>query len=210
MAGSCPPYSDMNTLYAHSPSALSSSTGSANSFLQSSQVPIDGSTSYDNESLVPYRYSKQQAPHSYDFPQQIDESPLMTESRLSGSPVSRTFTDQPPDTSSVERPTRHNSHRSASRITIAHPYARLYAKKDASKRRKIWNHVLEKQLFSPQELCVAFLHLFQLNVDQCRSQVNYGCTTQTYHLHLFSRGTHRPPAQPAARDWTLSNPLRAP
>ncbi|KAJ8596942.1 hypothetical protein M405DRAFT_804537 [Rhizopogon salebrosus TDB-379] len=135
MTGSCPPYSDMNTLYAHSPSALSSSTGSANSFLQSAQVPIDGSTSYDNESLVPYRYSKQQAPHS-----------------LSGSPVSRTFTDQPSETSSVERPTRHNSHRSASRITIAHPYARLYAKKDASKRRKIWNHVLEKQLFSPQEL----------------------------------------------------------
>ncbi|KAF8560415.1 hypothetical protein BDR04DRAFT_994622, partial [Suillus decipiens] len=33
-----------------------------------------------------------------------------------------------------------------------HPYARLYAKKDGSKRRKIWNHVLEKQLFSPQEL----------------------------------------------------------
>lgn len=42
--------------------------------------------------------------------------------------------------------------RPESRITIAHPYARLHAKKDSSKRRKIWNHVLEKQLFSPQEL----------------------------------------------------------
>jgi len=40
------------------------------------------------------------------------------------------------------------------RITIPHPYARLHAKKDSSKRRKIWNHVLEKQLFSPQELSV--------------------------------------------------------
>lgn len=38
------------------------------------------------------------------------------------------------------------------RISIPHPYARLHAKKDSSKRRKIWNHVLEKQLFSPQEL----------------------------------------------------------
>ncbi|KAF8446004.1 hypothetical protein L210DRAFT_3392476 [Boletus edulis BED1] len=52
---------------------------------------------------------------------------------------------------SVQHPAR-DSCRSASRITIAHPYARLYAKKDGSKRRKIWNHVLEKQLFSPQEL----------------------------------------------------------
>src|ERR1700709_2858324 len=113
MAGSCPPYSDMNILYAHSPSAHSSSTRSANSFPQSARVSIDGSTSYDNESLAPYRSSKQQAPHSCQFPQQIDESPLMTESILSGSPVSRTFTDQPSDTSSVEHPTRDNSHRSA-------------------------------------------------------------------------------------------------
>ncbi|KIJ68375.1 hypothetical protein HYDPIDRAFT_56443, partial [Hydnomerulius pinastri MD-312] len=52
---------------------------------------------------------------------------------------------------SVEHPAR-DTNRAASRINIAHPYARLYAKKDGSKRRKIWNHVLEKQLFSPQEL----------------------------------------------------------
>jgi hypothetical protein len=55
--------------------------------------------------------------------------------------------------SSVQHPAR-DTGRSTSRITIAHPYARLYAKKDGSKRRKIWNHVLEKQLFSPQELSV--------------------------------------------------------
>ncbi|OAX42388.1 hypothetical protein K503DRAFT_683436 [Rhizopogon vinicolor AM-OR11-026] len=91
----------------------------------------------------------QQAAHPYTFTQQQDESPLIIKSRLSGSPVSTTFTDLSSDTSSVKRPTRDKS---ASRITIAHPYARLYAKKDASKRRKIWNHVLEKQLFSPQEL----------------------------------------------------------
>lgn len=45
--------------------------------------------------------------------------------------------------------------RTESRLTIPHPYARLYAKKDSSKRRKIWNHVLEKQLFTPQELFVS-------------------------------------------------------
>jgi len=38
------------------------------------------------------------------------------------------------------------------RIKIAHPYARLFAKKEEVKRRKIWNHALEKSLFSPYEL----------------------------------------------------------
>ncbi|KAG2149936.1 hypothetical protein BD769DRAFT_1770809 [Suillus cothurnatus] len=104
------------------------------------------------QSPSPLPFSKQlSAPSPYVFPQQKDE-PSFIKSRLSESPVSTTFTDQSSDsTSSVEHPSRDNSHR-ASRFTIAHPYARLYAKKDGSKRRKIWNHVLEKQLFSPQEL----------------------------------------------------------
>ena len=38
-------------------------------------------------------------------------------------------------------------------VDIAHPYARLFAaKKDGTKRRKIWNHALEKSVFSPQEM----------------------------------------------------------
>jgi len=37
---------------------------------------------------------------------------------------------------------------------IAHPYARLYAKKNATgaKRRKIWNHALEKSVFNAHEI----------------------------------------------------------
>ncbi|KAI0639759.1 hypothetical protein C8Q77DRAFT_84804 [Trametes polyzona] len=39
------------------------------------------------------------------------------------------------------------------RGSIAHPYARLYSKKHgAGKRRKMWNHALEKMLFTPQEI----------------------------------------------------------
>ncbi|KAK2461865.1 hypothetical protein APHAL10511_006328 [Amanita phalloides] len=41
---------------------------------------------------------------------------------------------------------------SSTRINVAHPYARLFAKKDEVKRRKIWNHALEKSIFSPYEL----------------------------------------------------------
>ncbi|KAG6845787.1 hypothetical protein H0H87_003841 [Tephrocybe sp. NHM501043] len=53
-----------------------------------------------------------------------------------------------PDTSLTERISR----RGSTRLAIAHPYARLYAKKEEVKRRKIWNHALEKSLFSPYEI----------------------------------------------------------
>ncbi|KAH9847361.1 hypothetical protein C2E23DRAFT_742065 [Lenzites betulinus] len=39
------------------------------------------------------------------------------------------------------------------RGSIPHPYARLESKKQgAGKRRKMWNHALEKMLFTPQEI----------------------------------------------------------
>ena len=44
-------------------------------------------------------------------------------------------------------------------VQISHPYARLFAKKDEVKRRKIWNHALEKNLFNPFELQVFFWNL---------------------------------------------------
>lgn len=40
--------------------------------------------------------------------------------------------------------------------TITHPYARLYAMNDSTKHtRKVWDHALEKLLFSSVELCVS-------------------------------------------------------
>ena len=47
-------------------------------------------------------------------------------------------------------------------LQISHPYARLFAKKDEVKRRKIWNHALEKNLFNPFELQVKFYFIFKL------------------------------------------------
>ncbi|KAH8102473.1 hypothetical protein BXZ70DRAFT_1006393 [Cristinia sonorae] len=42
------------------------------------------------------------------------------------------------------------------RATVSHPYARLHAKNaqegGTSKRRRMWNHALEKSVFTPQEL----------------------------------------------------------
>lgn len=54
------------------------------------------------------------------------------------------------------------SSRSPSQIVIAHPYARLYAKKNATgaKRRKIWNHALEKSVFSAHEMYVDIVNSY--------------------------------------------------
>ncbi|KAF8745540.1 hypothetical protein AX14_006863 [Amanita brunnescens Koide BX004] len=46
----------------------------------------------------------------------------------------------------------HVARNTSTRMNIAHPYARLFAKKDEVKRRKIWNHALEKAIFSSYEL----------------------------------------------------------
>ncbi|CCL98965.1 uncharacterized protein FIBRA_00973 [Fibroporia radiculosa] len=35
---------------------------------------------------------------------------------------------------------------------MAHPYARLYTRRESTKRRKMWNHALEKMIFTPEEL----------------------------------------------------------
>ncbi|KAF8332897.1 hypothetical protein F5887DRAFT_995517 [Amanita rubescens] len=46
----------------------------------------------------------------------------------------------------------HLARNTLARINIAHPYARLLAKRDGTRTRRIWNHVLEKVIFSPNEL----------------------------------------------------------
>lgn len=61
--------------------------------------------------------------------------------------------DNPPPyeraTGRPESTVKSNAHR----VTINHPYSRLYAKKETTgKRRRIWNHALEKSLFNPYEL----------------------------------------------------------
>jgi hypothetical protein len=67
------------------------------------------------------------------------------------SPPTTTMSDyqypyfNPPDITTTDR-------QRSNRIKIAHPYARLFAKTGEVKRRKIWNHALEKSLFSPYEL----------------------------------------------------------
>jgi len=64
-------------------------------------------------------------------------------------------------------------------VQISHPYARLFAKKDEVKRRKIWNHALEKSLFSPFELSTLgapnrrtiYIASLEAHVDRLHSQL---------------------------------------
>ncbi|KAL0951100.1 hypothetical protein HGRIS_007837 [Hohenbuehelia grisea] len=63
-------------------------------------------------------------------------------------------------------------------ITIAHPYARLFAKKDG-KRRKIWPHTLEKSIFTPYELSTLgapqrrtiYIASLEAHIDQLHNQL---------------------------------------
>ncbi|KIK94918.1 hypothetical protein PAXRUDRAFT_419167 [Paxillus rubicundulus Ve08.2h10] len=116
--------------------------------------PHQSCQSASTPSLPPYPPSYYNPPPSYSFPPKIFDPHPIPDLKPGIPPIS-SFPDDgisfSPSPRSVEHPAR-DTDRTAGRITIAHPYARLYAKKDGSKRRKIWNHVLEKQLFSPQEL----------------------------------------------------------
>lgn len=57
-------------------------------------------------------------------------------------------------TSTIEDSSSEGSASPASSRALAHPYARIYAKRDSppTKRRKMWNHALEKSLFTADEL----------------------------------------------------------
>lgn len=99
-------------------------------------------------------YSQLHRPNQYSTPNQYHESKRHEYPISDQHPMPK----GPHQTSSAHhqvmghhaRPRSH-SRESAPRVDIAHPYARLYAKKE-EKRRKIWNHALEKSLFTPYEL----------------------------------------------------------
>lgn len=84
----------------------------------------------------------QHQPHHIEFQQPYHTTqqsyPNCLQDSLPVQPLPKT---RPPKTVSQAR-----------QVQISHPYARLFAKKDQVKRRKIWNHALEKSLFNPFEL----------------------------------------------------------
>ncbi|RDB28767.1 Zinc/cadmium resistance protein [Hypsizygus marmoreus] len=102
--------------------------------------------------------STQDLYYSYHCDLQYPSSPTASSSST-GEPLfvssalqtSHSYSNPSPYSSDDQLSTVHSKPRPP-RLDIAHPYARLYAKKEQVKRRKIWNHALEKSLFSPYEL----------------------------------------------------------
>lgn len=115
--------------------------------------------SLPSASIVPYRSRQLSLP---------DISPLSisgntADSGTSGNPYPQPPTYRFPDCEHTSMPREDykfpvdNSHtpKASERPSIAHPYARLYAKQEPKKRpRKIWNHKLEKRVFTEHELWV--------------------------------------------------------
>ncbi|KAF7784375.1 hypothetical protein Agabi119p4_540 [Agaricus bisporus var. burnettii] len=99
----------------------------------------------------------------------------------SGLPTENPITGKPP----VATACKYFAHASSSsKLRISHPYARLYAKKDETKRRRIWNHALEKLIFSPYELSILgaphrrtiYLASLEAHIDRIHAQLSdVGC-----------------------------------
>ncbi|KAF9015232.1 hypothetical protein BDQ17DRAFT_1340706 [Cyathus striatus] len=108
----------------------------------------------------------------FDPPPHAWLSPSSQQLRSSSSTPTRDSYRRP---SSVTR----SSSKPDPKINIIHPYARLFAKKDDVKRRKIWNHALEKSLFSPYELSTVgapqrrriYISSLEAHIDQLHNQL---------------------------------------
>ncbi|KAI0257551.1 hypothetical protein BJV78DRAFT_44541 [Lactifluus subvellereus] len=124
---------------------------------------------------LPIQRSLQAQIHSVDstMAQQTSPSPTTSDfSEVSVSLAPSVETFGPPAPSFLPPP---------SQIVIAHPYARLYAKKNATgtKRRKIWNHALEKSVFSAHEIATMgaphrrtiYIATLEAHIDRLHSQL---------------------------------------
>lgn len=89
-----------------------------------------------------------------------------------------------PEQGSLQEPRSYFTQSSSRRLRIAHPYARLLAKKDDTKRRRIWNHALEKFIFNPYELSTLgaphrrtiYLASLEAHIDKLHAQLlEMGC-----------------------------------
>jgi hypothetical protein len=146
--------------------------------------------------------SLQPQPHPFDgaLGQQTSPSPTtsdFSERSVSQAPSPSVETFGPPAPSLLPPPDVQShfagvstscSSRSPSQIVIAHPYARLYAKKNATgaKRRKIWNHALEKSVFSAHEMYVDTINVYVIILTDSRRQSNNGCPPPEDYLYSHS------------------------
>ncbi|KAF9531996.1 hypothetical protein CPB83DRAFT_881131 [Crepidotus variabilis] len=133
--------------YSQIPSPSSSVTSSGSSHYGNTPPPIDYYSIQQNNYVS--RQVEQNYPASRPMPIQVPQLPMQTpqiypsRSSAAAGPVSGVRVSKPRSGKVVAHPRQPH---------IPHPYARLFAKKDEVKRRKIWNHVHEKSIFSPFEL----------------------------------------------------------
>lgn len=136
-----------------------------------SQFTSDSDSNSPTPSPVEYSPSSahsQETPASYIFnaSDQTNHYATLHHQALSPPPYSSPYSTFPLptlgnpgprlDSKSQSRPAEKSA--TAKKIQIAHPYARIFAKKDEIKRRKIWNHALEKSIFTPYELWVYLIN----------------------------------------------------
>ncbi|PSR76256.1 hypothetical protein PHLCEN_2v8573 [Hermanssonia centrifuga] len=145
-----------------------------------------------------HRFSPHLAPHMFVREYHLDPLPTLTPTLVShpgqsdGSNISpigparrtRTYTRSTPKSSVPSSSTGGDlpeDNPTLSPRTVSHPYTRIYAKRNSppSKRRKMWNHALEKSLFTPDELAnvsaplrrTMYISSLEAHVDELHAQL---------------------------------------
>ncbi|KAF8168031.1 hypothetical protein B0H34DRAFT_792687 [Crassisporium funariophilum] len=140
--------------------------------LDYSQIPSQSSSNFHyTSSSSPFDFNLQTQP---PFPQQ---DPSYSHPPPASYPYPNNYVEDQAPRPLKPRVTKNVAH--PRQIQIAHPYARLFAKKDEVKRRKIWNHALEKSLFDAYELSTLgapnrrtiYIASLEAHVDRLHSQL---------------------------------------
>ncbi|KAF8640923.1 hypothetical protein AX17_000571 [Amanita inopinata Kibby_2008] len=114
-------------------------------------LPLDLASSAENPFQYPSSPCDSVQSSASDFSSSSTSYSLSIPTNMANESLLFTTHELPSDCSPLHSHTR-LSRNVSTRTSIAHPYARLFAKKDEVKRRKIWNHALEKSLFTPYQL----------------------------------------------------------
>ncbi|KII93227.1 hypothetical protein PLICRDRAFT_49298 [Plicaturopsis crispa FD-325 SS-3] len=180
------PFGDQ-PLYHSQPSPLNFDTNTSTSLHYPPSSPSDASYSPNSpsgppfpaqsHSLPPYQLSSTTSSTAHSFPGTADAPADVYPPSYSPQPPP--YTLHPRNSSTGSGGEFPGTARPFARSTIAHPYARLANKKDAGKRRKIWNHALEKSLFTPHELSTMgaphrrtiYMSSLEAHVDRLHAQL---------------------------------------
>ncbi|KAI0067721.1 hypothetical protein BV25DRAFT_1911604 [Artomyces pyxidatus] len=138
---------------------------------------LDTAPPFGGRPLHPYA-QPQPSPTDSDFSEMSPVTPASSSTDSFGCPQAPSLL---PSCDSGFLPLPSSARTIHSRVAMTHPYARLFAKQsgNGAKRRKIWNHALEKSVFTAHEIATMgaphrrtiYMASLEAHVDRLHSQM---------------------------------------